>query len=218
MSIHLKLMCFQRMHKMHNALAKLCKLSLFLRPSKRSLVDFLPEDDASRDSGIGSQPITFAKRYRSQDSQSSQVLDLLFSGCHCHPLFAGLYICRVAELLDVDGGIVPGPHARRGGSVLAARVTRVESSGGGGGGGGIQRQPVGHSPGRGGGGGDGRFRELGSWHQPSSVIVFPQRTHPCLVRCSHSCLCTSQSASYAAPGRVHEGEISRTKLSDSYFL
>jgi len=43
-----------------------------LKPSKRSLVDFLPEDDASRDSGIGSQPITFAKRYRSQDSQSSQ--------------------------------------------------------------------------------------------------------------------------------------------------
>merc|ERR1719220_3117178 len=43
-----------------------------LKPSKRSLVDFLPEDDASRDSGFGSQPITFAKRYRSQDSQSSQ--------------------------------------------------------------------------------------------------------------------------------------------------
>merc|ERR1719180_202716 len=43
-----------------------------LKTSKRSLIDIMPEDDASRDSGIGSQPITFAKRYRSQDSQSSQ--------------------------------------------------------------------------------------------------------------------------------------------------
>jgi len=43
------------------------------KSSKRSLVDFLPEDEASRDSGIGSQPmVTFAKRYRSKDSQSSQ--------------------------------------------------------------------------------------------------------------------------------------------------
>ena len=45
-----------------------------LKPSKRSLIEILPEDEASRDSGIGSQPIVFAKRYRSQDSQSSQVL------------------------------------------------------------------------------------------------------------------------------------------------
>ena len=117
---------------------------------------------------------------------------IYFSDCHCLPFFAGLHICRVPELLDVNGGIVPGPHARRGGSVLAARVTRVKSSVGGGGGGGIQRQSVGHGHGRGGGGGgDGRFRELGSWHQPSSVIVFPQRTHPCLVRCTHPSLCTS---------------------------
>merc|ERR1712172_196755 len=43
-----------------------------LKTSKRSLIEILPEDEASRDSGIGSQPITFAKRYRSQDSQSSQ--------------------------------------------------------------------------------------------------------------------------------------------------
>jgi len=43
-----------------------------LKTSKRSLIEILPEDEASRDSGIGSQPITFTKRYRSQDSQSSQ--------------------------------------------------------------------------------------------------------------------------------------------------
>ena len=99
MSIHLKLMCFQRMHKMHNALTKLCEPSLFLRPSKRSLVDFLPEDDASRDSGIGSQPITFAKRYRSQDSQSSQVLYLLLW------LSLSSFICRTLYL--------PSPRAPR---------------------------------------------------------------------------------------------------------
>ena len=86
---------------------------MFVRPSKRSLIEIaLPEDDASRDSGIGSQPITFAKRYRSQDSQSSQVL--LSSEYHCDPFFVGIYICRVPELLNVDGRVVPGPHTRPG--------------------------------------------------------------------------------------------------------
>jgi len=42
-----------------------------LKSSKRSLIDLMPEDEASRDSGIGSQPSILSKRHRSQDSQDS---------------------------------------------------------------------------------------------------------------------------------------------------
>ena len=154
---------------------------------------------------------------------------LLLCEYHCDPFFVGIYICRVPELLNVDGRVVPGPHTRPGmkltlqifgkplldtfflgGSVLAARVTRVQRSGGGGGGG-VQRQPLGHRPG-GGRGGDGRL--LGSWRQPSPVFVFPQRSHPCFVLS----FLTSPSACYATSGCVNEGEkIPKKEFSDLEF-
>ena len=39
---------------------------------------------------------------------------LLLCEYHCDPFFVGIYICRVPELLNVDGRVVPGPHTRPG--------------------------------------------------------------------------------------------------------